>query len=91
MHKHSSTSHFLRTDRPDTLHLLLHAAFAPACSPAVGGVCVHAQTGCAQAAQLGLGSGALLGLSAVAMSDARNSDLGELGVKAAWGKCVSTR
>lgn len=56
------------------------------CLPAVGGVWVQTQTGSAQAAQLGLGAGALLGLSAVAMSDIRDSDLGELGVKAAWGE-----
>jgi hypothetical protein len=55
---------------------------------AVGGICVHAQSGSVQAAQLGLGAGALLGLSAVAMSDMRDSELSELGVKAAWGECV---
>lgn len=55
---------------------------------AVGGVCVHAQTSAPQAAHLGLGAAALLGLSAVAMSDIRDSALGELGVKAAWAICL---
>jgi hypothetical protein len=60
------------------------------CCAAVGGICVHAQSGSVQAAQLGLGAGALLGLSAVAMSDMRDSELGELGVKAAWGECLGS-
>lgn len=54
----------------------------------VGGICVHAQTGAPQASQLGLSAGALLGLCAVAMSDMRDSELGELGVKGAWGESL---
>jgi hypothetical protein len=66
--------------------LNLSASCLLSCCCAVGGVWVNAQTGSPQAAQLGLGAGALLGLSAIAMSDIRDSDLGELGVKAAWGE-----
>jgi hypothetical protein len=53
---------------------------------AVGGLSVHAQTGSVQAAYMGFGASAVLGMSAVAMSDIRDSELGELGVKAAWGE-----
>lgn len=64
----------------------LHAAAAASVPSAVGGLTVQAQTGSAQAAYLGFGSAALLGMSAVAMSDIRDSELGELGVKTAWGE-----
>lgn len=56
--------------------------------PAAGGVLVHAQTGSASAVHLGFGAAGLLGASAVAMSDMRSSDLGELGVKVAWGESL---
>lgn len=62
------------------------AAFALPLPCSAGGVLVHAQTGSPQAVQLGLGSGALLGMAAVAMSDMRSSDIGELGAKGAWGE-----
>lgn len=55
---------------------------------AVGGLSVHAQTGSVQAAYMGFSASAVLGMSAVAMSDIRDSELGELGVKAAWGECL---
>jgi hypothetical protein len=84
-------AHQAVTQCPVVLHTVLTVALCVLllCCCAVGGVCVHAQTGSPQAAQLGLGAGALLGLSAVAMSDIRDSDLGEIGVKAAWGESTA--